>query len=48
MDLLHRLDGPAIIRYDEKGNIVFQAFYINNEEIDEFKYLVMNASKKNI
>ena len=42
----HRLNGPAIINYNEKGDIVKKIYFINGKEYDEFRYFVMITSMK--
>ena len=42
--LLHREDGPAVIRYDKNGQIESQSYWINGEEImDEFQIFVIEG-----
>lgn len=30
----HREDGPAIIRWDEKGNLINEKFFLNDKQLD--------------
>ena len=42
---LHRIDGPAIVRYNkETKELLEECYYINGKEYDEFKYWVIIAS----
>lgn len=42
---LHRIDGPAIVRYNkETKELLEERFYINGKEYDEFQYWVIIAS----
>ena len=42
---LHRIDGPAIVRYNrETKELLEECYYINGKEYNEFKYWVMVAS----
>ena len=44
--MLHREDGPALIRYDKNGNIVEEKYYFNDVEIvDEFQIEVLKSLK---
>ena len=36
--MMHRIDGPAVICYDEDGKISKQCWYLNGEECTEEKY----------
>ena len=37
-DMVHRLDGPAVIMYDKQGKITRQLFYIDSEKISKKEF----------
>ena len=46
-DMLHREDGPAYLVLDKKTmEPIKEEFYLRGNEIDEFKFEIMKASKK--
>lgn len=47
-DRISRKDGPAFVRYDGFGNILKKRYFIDGQEIDEFKAAVMQASYKGV
>lgn len=47
-DLPHRLDGPAIVRYNkETGKLIEEQYCINGKEYDEFEYWILAAILNN-
>lgn len=37
---LHKIDGPAYIKFNEKGELIRELYYINNKQLDEMQFCV--------
>lgn len=41
---LHKIDGPAFIRFNEKGESIRTLYYINNKQLSEMQFYVKIGS----
>jgi antitoxin component YwqK of YwqJK toxin-antitoxin module len=44
--ILHKIDGPAKIRYYENGNIAYEYYYINGKQLSKQEFIIHNRKRK--
>ena len=45
---IHRTNGPAVIEYNEQGEVIFEKYYLNNIRLDFEEYQKINSNVQSV